>query len=184
MQYTDYFGLLSDYRTVTEFGGKSVINGLLAGLIVTLILLLATVVCYVVSELAEFKKISIKTILNELKGLYLLTLIVFCVITFIVYCNYLRKYLIAGGNQVIDNIESELHYNGVDDINSLDSNIKYLSKQWYKYVSTLESAEYSRVGKVYYINTILNRYYNNIGTDNFDFYDDISYERVYKELKR
>lgn len=184
MQYTDYFGLLRDYRTVTEFGGKSVINGLLAGLIVTLALLIATFICYLVSELAEFKKVSIKTIINELKGLYLLNLIVFCVITFIVYCNYLRKYFIAGGNQVIDNIESELHYNGVDDINNLDNNIKYLSKQWYKYVSTLESAEYSRVGKVYYINTILNRYYNSIGTDNFDFYDDISYESVYKELKK
>ena len=47
MQYTDYFGLLSDYRTVTEFGGKSVINSLLAGLVVTLILLLATNNIYV-----------------------------------------------------------------------------------------------------------------------------------------
>lgn len=184
MQYTDYFGLLRDYRTVTEFGGKSIVDSLLAGLIVTLILLIATFICYIVSELAEFKKISIKTIINELKGLHLLVLIVFCVITFIVYCNYLRKYFIAGGNQVTDNIESELHYNGVDDINSLDNNIKYLSKQWYTYVSTLESVEYSRVGKVCYINTILNRYYNNIGTDNFDFYDDISYESVYKELKK
>ena len=184
MQYTDYFSLLSEYRTVAEFGGKSIVNSLLAGLIVTLILLIATFICYIVSELAEFKKISIKTIINELKGLHLLVLIVFCVITFIVYCNYLRKYLIAGGNQVIDNIESELHYNGVDDINNLDNNIKYLSKQWYTYVSTLESVEYSRVGKVCYINTILNRYYNNIGTDNFDFYDDISYESVYKELKK
>lgn len=184
MQYTDYFGLLRDYRTVTEFGGKSIVDSLLAGLIVTLILLIATFICYIVSELAEFKKISIKTIINELKGLHLLVLIVFCVITFIVYCNYLRKYFIAGGNQVTDNIESELHYNGVADINSLDNNIKYLSKQWYTYVSTLESVEYSRVGKVCYINTILNRYYNNIGTDNFDFYDDISYESVYKELKK
>lgn len=184
MQYTDYFSLLSEYRTVAEFGGKSIVNSLLAGLIVTLILLIATFICYIVSELAEFKKISIKTIINELKGLHLLVLIVLCVITFIVYCNYLRKYFIAGGNQVTDNIESELHYNGVDDINSLDNNIKYLSKQWYTYVSTLESVEYSRVGKVCYINTILNRYYNNIGTDNFDFYDDISYESVYKELKK
>ena len=184
MQYTDYFELLSDYKTVTEFGGKSVINSLLAELVVTLILLLATVVCYVVSELAEFKKISFKTIINELKGLYLLVLIVFCVITFIVYCNYLRKYFIAGGNQVIDNIESELHYNGVDDISSLDNNIKYLSKQWYKYISTLSSVEYTRVGRAYYINTILNRYYNDIGTDSFDFYGDISYESVYKELEK
>ena len=184
MQYTDYFSLLGDYRTVTEFGGKSILDSLLAGLIVTIILLIATFICYIVSELAEFKKISIKTILNELKGLYLLTLIVFCVITFIAYCNYLRKYLIAGGNQVIDNIESELRYNGVDDVNNLDNNIKYLSKQWYRYISTLESVEYSRVGRVYYINTILNRYYNNIGTDNFDFYDDISYDIVYKELKK
>ena len=184
MQYTDYFSLLGDYKAVTEFGGKSIIGSLLVGLIVTIILLIVTFICYIVSELAEFKKISIKTIIKGLKGLYLLTLIVFCVITFIVYCNYLRKYLIAGGNQVIDNIESELHYNGVDDINRLDNNIKYLSKQWYKYVSTLESVEYSRVGRVYYINIILNRYYNNIGTDNFDFYDDISYDIVYKELKK
>lgn len=184
MQYTDYFGLLRDYRTVTEFGGKSIVDSLLAGLIVTLALLIATFICYLVSELAEFKKVSIKTILNELKGLYLLTLIVFCVVTFIAYCNYLRKYLVAGGNQVIDNIESELHYNGVDDINSLDSNIKYLSKQWYKYVRTLSSIEYTRVGKVCYINTILNRYYNDIGTDSFDFYGDIRYESVYKELEK
>lgn len=184
MQYTDYFSLLGDYRIVTEFGGKSILNSLLVGLIVTIILLIVTFICYIVSELAEFKKISIKTIIKELKGLYLLVLIVFCVITFIVYCNYLRKYLIAGGNQVIDNIESELHYNGVDDINNLENNIKYLSKQWYKYVSTLESVEYSRVGRVYYINTILNRYYNNIGTDNFDFYDNISYNILYKELKK
>lgn len=184
MQYTDYFSLLSDYMTVTEFGGKSIIDSLLAGLIVTIILLIATFICYLVSELAEFKKVSIKTIIKELKGLYLLNLIVFCAVTFIVYCNYLRKYLIAGGNQVIDNIESELHYNGVDDIDSLDNNIKYLSKQWYKYVSTLDSAEYSRVGRVHYINTILNRYYNNIGTDNFNFYGDISYESVYKELEK
>lgn len=184
MQYTDYFGLLRDYRTVTEFGGKSIISSLLAGLVAALILLLATIICCVVSELAEFKKISFKIILNELKGLYLLVLVVFCVITFIVYCSYLRKYFIAGGNQVIDNIESELHYNGVDDINSLDNNIKYLSKQWYKYVSTLNSVEYSRAGRVYYINTILNRYYNGIGTDSFDFYDGISYETVYKELEK
>ena len=56
MQYTDYFSLLSEYKTVTEFGGKSIVDSLLAGLIVTLALLIATFICYLVSELAEFKR--------------------------------------------------------------------------------------------------------------------------------